>query len=401
MAYEFTRKTDNVDDVMAVDVNELQEALEAHEFLTLKAATELTIASGAITAVQASHKLQPESSTADNLDTINGMDAGDILVLYVSDAGTDTITIKHGTGNISCVGGDDIALSEGAVICYFDGTTVYAIGGGGGATPAEYLCQGRLTLESGVPISTTDQADKTTLYFTPFNGNSIDLYDGSSGWVRYTFTEKSLALGTLTASKPHDIFIYDNAGTLTLSATEWTNATTRATALTTQDGVYVKTGATGYRYLGTIYIDSGQKCQDTETKRFVWNYYNRLERRLHVAEGTQHTYGTKTYRKWNNSDTNNLIEFVFGVGQPIKIYFSAPIKSGADGKNAQVRPYLDGANISSIAIQNHNPFVVQSGNVAPATPVAGYHYSQLYEYADGTSGDATFYPMFIGGDFYG
>lgn len=131
MAYEFTRKTDNIDDVMAADVNELQAAIEAHKFLTLKAATELTIASGAITAVQAVHKLQPESGTTDDLVTINGMDAGDILILYVSDEGTDTITIKHGTGNISCVGGDDIALSEGAVICYFDGTTVFVSGGGG------------------------------------------------------------------------------------------------------------------------------------------------------------------------------------------------------------------------------------------------------------------------------
>ena len=132
MAYEFTRKTDAVDDVMAVDVNELQAALEAHEFLTLKVATEKTIASDAITATQAAHKLQPESSTADDLATINGMDAGDILVLYVSDAGTDTITIKHGTGNISCAGAADIAFTEGAVICYFDGTTVYVSGGGGG-----------------------------------------------------------------------------------------------------------------------------------------------------------------------------------------------------------------------------------------------------------------------------
>jgi hypothetical protein len=132
MAYTFTRKTDNVDDVMAADVNELQAAIEAHEFLTLEAATELTIDTGEITAVQACHKLQPESGTEDDLDTINGMDEGDILVLYASDVGTDTITIKHGTGNLSCVGAADIEMANGAVICYYDGTTVYVAGGGGG-----------------------------------------------------------------------------------------------------------------------------------------------------------------------------------------------------------------------------------------------------------------------------
>ena len=139
MAYTFTRKTDNVDDVMAVDVNELQAALEALQYLTLDTATELTISSGAITATQGCHKLQPESGTVDDLATINGLDAGDLLVLYVSDKGTDTITIKHGTGNISCLGAADVAISQGAAIFYYDGTTVYMIGGGGGGGISEVV----------------------------------------------------------------------------------------------------------------------------------------------------------------------------------------------------------------------------------------------------------------------
>ena len=160
MAYEFTRKTDNVDDVMAVDVNELQEALEAHEFLTLKAATELTIADGEITVIQACHKIQPQSGTADDLDTISGMDTGDLLILYVADAGTDTITIKHGTGNISCAGGADIDLSEGAIICYYDGTTVYISGGGGGGGASPLTTKGDLytydSADARLPVGADD-----------------------------------------------------------------------------------------------------------------------------------------------------------------------------------------------------------------------------------------------------
>jgi len=102
------------------------------EKLNFAEATELTISSGSITATQSCHKIQPESETADDLATINGLDAGDLLVLYVSDKGTDTITIKHGTGNISCLGAADVAISQGAAIFYYDGTTVYLIGGGGG-----------------------------------------------------------------------------------------------------------------------------------------------------------------------------------------------------------------------------------------------------------------------------
>ena len=97
-------------------------------------ATELTIAAGVIAIRQMTHKLQPQSGTTDDLDTINGGIAGDILVLYASDVGTDTITLKHGTGNISCIGGSDIALSEGAALLLYNGTDWLAIGGSGGMT---------------------------------------------------------------------------------------------------------------------------------------------------------------------------------------------------------------------------------------------------------------------------
>jgi hypothetical protein len=105
--------------------------------INLKAATELTIATGAITITQSAHKLQPESGTADVLSTISGMAAGEVAFLFVSDAGTKTITVEHGTGNISCVGEADIVLSNGMIVCYSDGTTIYVSGGGGGgSTPA-------------------------------------------------------------------------------------------------------------------------------------------------------------------------------------------------------------------------------------------------------------------------
>lgn len=138
---------------------------------------------------------------------------------------------------------------------------------------------GRLTLESGVPVSSTDQADKTTLYYTPHVSNLISLYDGSD-WDAVEFSELSLDISGFTASKPYDIFCYNNSGTATLEGLVWTNDTTRATALTLQDGVLVKTGATTRRYLGTIYMQADQKCDDTVTNRGVWNMYNQVTRHL-------------------------------------------------------------------------------------------------------------------------
>lgn len=97
-------------------------------------ATELTINTDAITVTQRSHKLQPQSGTADNLSTINGTVAGQSGVLYVSDFGTDTITIKHNVGNILCVGDTDILLSNGCVFWYSNGTKIFMSGGGGGSS---------------------------------------------------------------------------------------------------------------------------------------------------------------------------------------------------------------------------------------------------------------------------
>lgn len=373
---------------------------------TFEAATELTIVGGAITTTQTVHKLQPETGTSDDLDTISGLSAGDILILYVSDAGTDTITIKHGTGNISCLGASDVALSHGSAIFYSDGTTVYLIGGGGGGgglanvvedlTPqlggdldlnthsilnqSKFVCNGRLTLESGVPISITDQVDKITLYFTPYNGNEISLYDGSN-WIRHEFTERSLALGALTASKPHDIFIYNNAGTLTLSATAWTDATTRATALTTQDGVYVKTGALTYRYLGTIYMDAASKCQDKESMRFVWNYYNRVPRKLKITESSDYwEYTIATWRSANNS-TANRVQLVVGVSEsPLDISVNViTAQTGANDRYVGIG--VDSTNTNDADIKGSTSIAAQVPIVSryKSFPAIGFHFYQWTE----------------------
>jgi len=244
---------------------------------------------------------------------------------------------------------------------------------------SKFVCNGRLTLKSGVPVSTSDQADKTSLYFTPYNGNEISLYNGTN-WIRHTFTELTLALGALTASKPHDIFIYDNSGTLTLSGEVWTNDTTRATALTTQDGIYVKTGAAGYRYLGTIYIDSEQRCQDTASKRYVWNYYNQVQRMLYVFDTTLHTYATATYRAWNN-DTSTKIGMVCGIGQDFFAGVSSYLKTDTSDKFAQVGFYMDAENSMYLQrARNGGTSYIQTGGILAVSLPIGYHYIIATEY---------------------
>lgn len=170
---------------------------------------------------------------------------------------------------------------------------------------------GRLTLTTAVPLTTADVTGAGTLYYTPYVGSTIALYNGTT-WVLYPFTERSLAL-TLTSGKNYDVFLYDNSGTLTLElSAAWTNDTTRADALTTQNGVTVKSGATTRRWLGTIRASGSNTTEDSFAKRFVWNAHNRRRRPMRVLETTDSwNYSTATMRQANGAAANQL-DFVIG-----------------------------------------------------------------------------------------
>src|SRR4029077_13511856 len=64
------------------------------------------------------------------------------------------------------------------------------VGGGGSATVT--IPQGRLTLATATPVMTTTQAAKTTIYYTPYVGNLVPIYGGSS-FTMTTCAEISVA----------------------------------------------------------------------------------------------------------------------------------------------------------------------------------------------------------------
>ena len=202
-------------------------------------------------------------------------------------------------------------------------------GGGGGGVETFAVCGGRLTLETGVPVSTSDQSAKTTLYYTPYKGEQIGLNDGAGGWDIITFAEINITMVGLTASRVYDVFCWNNGGTATLEVLIWTDGTTRATGLVYEDGILVKAGDYTRRYLGTIYINSsGGETEDTITQRFVWNYYNRVPRRLFKKDATgSWTYNVDAWRQSNNAAANKF-EVVCGVVEDvICVQFSQRVNS--------------------------------------------------------------------------
>jgi hypothetical protein len=195
----------------------------------------------------------------------------------------------------------------------------------------------------------------------------------------------SLALGTLTTSIPYDVFCYASGSTPTLEFLAWTNTTTRATALTLQDGVLVKTGATTRRYIGTFYTQSTTTTEDSHLRRLVWNYYNRVEKFMYGVDTTDSwTYTTATWRASNNNTTDGVgrVACVVGVAEDSIIVNVSDTCSNASGV------YLgSGVGINSTSTNSAQRFggvnvAGQWANVGGSYTgvlAAGYNYIQHLE----------------------
>lgn len=200
--------------------------------------------------------------------------------------------------------------------------------------------QGRLTPTSATPVIASDVSAGSTLYYTPFIGNLVPIYNGTST-TPTTFSELSLSLVAQHAANTiYDAFVFSNSGVMTLATgPAWSNSGAGTgsrgtgagtTQLTRLNGFWVnavsmtgRNGATTYTiaanrglYVGSILIDgsNGQiTCHVSSgvSRKFaVWNAYNRSRITLMVTDpNTSHDYNTATWRASNNSAANSLQTF--------------------------------------------------------------------------------------------
>lgn len=264
---------------------------------------------------------------------------------------------------------------------------------GGSSSVNKTLCQGRLTLETGVAVSTTDQTAKGTLYFTPYKGNSVALYI-SGAWVEHTFTEVTRSLSGLTSGKNYDVFFYDNNGTKALTEVQWTDDTTRSSALAVQDGVLVRSGSTHQRYVGTFRTSAVGQTEDTESSRLVFNYYNQVPRRLYACPGYSNNSANNTYTvsstTWvqANSGTGNKLQVVLGDAQDVPYTVCAMADATAGEFYMAV-----GVNTTSTAsvICGLRPNQSSRGLSASRMAALGAGFRTLYMITRVTAGTATVY----------
>lgn len=197
---------------------------------------------------------------------------------------------------------------------------------------------GRLTVSTGIPVVTSTVTGATGIFYTPYVGNIIPIYDGSN-MIPTVFTELFNTFSDATknpaataASSVYDLFVWNDAGTIRLGrGPVWTNDTTRSagTALTRTNGlllnsISITNGPAANRgtYVGTLRTNGSNTLDFTYggtasggTAAFFgyWNMYNRVEIGTDVQDsGTGYTYTTATIRQARAS-AGNQVTFVQGL----------------------------------------------------------------------------------------
>lgn len=109
---------------------------------------------------------------------------------------------------------------------------------------------GRLYLTSGTPVTTTTVSGSTNVYFGPFNGNQIPLWNGTL-FVPTTFAELTNVLANSStgnagpfgaaANAVYDLFVWSNSGTPTLTRGDYWQQTATVTNTNASPAVFTHT----------------------------------------------------------------------------------------------------------------------------------------------------------------
>lgn len=285
--------------------------------------------------------------------------------------------------------------------------------------------RGRLTLATATPVMGSTQAGKTTLYYTPYIGATLPIYDGTS-MLQTPFTELSVATTDTTknpaaigASKVNDWFVWNDAGTLRLShGPDWTSDIARSagTALVMVNGIWLNSvaitngpAASRGTYVGTTRSNASSQLDfiaptthGTAAVIGVWNAYNRVAAPQRVSNAaSSYTYSTAAVRQIGGSNVNQ-VSFVTGL-QTDAIEASFNVVTSLSAVVAAYKEYyiaLDSITVGDVTGSCQNGVAVSAQfSVSTRTaypPQIGYHYIAALELGDGANGNTTYGQKYMG-----
>ncbi len=277
--------------------------------------------------------------------------------------------------------------------------------------------QGRLTLTTGTPVMTATVTGATTTFYTPYQGNAVPVYNGSR-WITMSCPELSnittnsasgnAGPAAVTTNSNYDLFVWDNAGTCTLTRSAlWTNNTTRSNALLNFGGVLVNTsaiangpGAKQGTYVGTEhsngtstidYIFGAAASGGTAASLQVWNAYNRvLTTTMVIDSGVSYNYGSATTRQARAS-AGNEISYVSGLAED-GLSPSYTVQSGVNSSSFEWGIGFDVTNAFKCQqAHSQSATAINSGStdICVITPAIGFHTITALESADASNASAS------------
>ncbi len=280
--------------------------------------------------------------------------------------------------------------------------------------------QGRLTLATGTPVM-TGTTSSATIYYTPYVGQFVPLYNGTSFTMTDMAGELSQLLNDATkspaassANSNYDLFVWLDGATMRCTrGPAWTGNTTRGSgAGTTQismvNGIYLNTvaitnGPAAQRgtYVGTIRTSTAVTCNytlgaassgGTAALLNIWNAYNRRCITTTVQDtAASWTYALAAYRSANSS-TGNRISAVCGLAED---YVRIHVNSYATASATSVGLCGIGLNVANAdnSQSNSSAQYVSSSNPSNAYgsyQLLGFNFYQATE-ATAPAGTVTFF----------
>jgi hypothetical protein len=353
---------------------------------------------------------------------------GYVYKVFLSPAATYSYAV--GSAGAGGTGGNAIGGNGGAGIIII--TEHYGSGPAGPQGPqgvagpglSPSTPQGRLTLDTVNAVAVTSQAAKTTIFYLPYCGALVPIFDGTNftmtsvgGALSAATTDTTKSPAAIGASKINDWFVWNDAGTVRLGhGPDWTSDTARSagTALISVNGFWlnnaaITNGPAAQRgtYVGTTRSNAastldwilGSLATGGAQAAFlnVWNAYNRVQIVTTVAESANSwSYGGGVARPSNNS-TGNRISAVFGLAEDgISISFLEQVNvSGNLNDQSNWGVTLDATAVHDKQMTCYNSIgggaaVIGSGtctNTYP--PQLGFHFVQATE-SQTSSGTGTF-----------
>jgi hypothetical protein len=275
-------------------------------------------------------------------------------------------------------------------------------------TIAPPLPQGRLTLTTLTPVLSSTVSGATTVYYTPYVGQFVPIYDGTrwtmhdiGGELNQATTDSTKSPAAVTTNSNYDLFVWNDSGTYRCTrGPAWTSDTARGTGAGTTElervrGVLVNkisitNGPAAQRgtYVGTIrtngssqvdFITGGSAAGGTAAVFNIWNAYNRVEVYGLTQDSTASwTYNSTTLRTANSSSTIRA-SFVSGLAEDLASGEWYCVSGGSAPNTAVLAIGYDSTTAGS-GKRGYTPVgVTASAFASYSTTALGYHYMQALE----------------------